>query len=108
MLKRFYFATADEASGYSVEFKAPAGMGFSKFVICSNRAAFMSPTAESFSDLEMAVLPEKIPVTFDFSGDVYSLPSISVLGAQNTSISISLTVFEYGSKPNVNAFLSEE
>lgn len=108
MLKRFYFATAAKASDYPVEFKAPAGTGFSKFVICSNRAAFMAPTAESFSDLEMAVLPEKIPVTFDFSGEFHSLPSIFVSSAQDTSISISLTVIEYGSSPNVNAFLSEE
>lgn len=107
-MKRFYFATVDEASDYQVEFKAPAGTGFSKFVICSNRAALMAPTAESFSDLEMAVLPEKIPVTFDFSGEVYSLPSIFVSSVQNTPLSISMTVIEYGSKPNVNAFLSEE
>lgn len=106
MLKRFYFATADAASDYTVEFKAPAGMGFAKFTIGSEHDALIAPAAECFSDLEIAALPGGVPVTCDFTGDVYSLPSIFVSCGQTSAIS--MTVFEYGSKPNVNAFLSEE
>lgn len=109
-MRRFYYGNtgSDTAVQDTVKFTAPPGMGFSKFTIGANYPVMLFLSAESIAKNEFMPLAANVAFTFDFSGDVYSIPEIFVRSIESTSTSIGMLVLEYGSKPNVNAFLSEE
>lgn len=109
-MRRFYYdnTASDTAVQDTVKFTAPPGMGFSKFTIGADYPVMVFLSAESIAKNEFMPIAANVPLTFDFSGDVYSIPEIFVTTGKSAPTNVGMLVLEYGSKPNVNAFLSEE
>lgn len=109
-MRRFYYAntSTDGNENNTVKFTAPPGMGFSKFSIGADHPVIMFLSAESIAKNEFMPIAANMAAKFDFSGDVYSIPEFFVRSTESEPANIGMLVLEYGSKPNVNAFLSEE